>query len=306
MIAGRDYRVIEELDQRVLGAVRVVDDSTGLPIVAGTELQIQDAAILDVSQDPPATVQSVRLAPGAVQVQKNRRGWFVVRGAPLFDTYARTFLGPARPAELPDPRVLALRFLVTDRTSGYFPTHYTLPLPRSLQSQAPDAVQTPVVVRLMRSVTMAAPPSAAVIHLTVVRTGVNVGGALVRAFASPRAPNAAPLASTLTEWREVRSLGTGALVIPGLLRFASGSGEQVIITRHPIELEVTYAVAFPATAGAVPPAEQIPDAGALLSAKGPEFVRRLPAPSDPPLTMSRPSPLTLGAGESITLTITLP
>ena len=108
----------ETIDHRVLGALRLVDITTGLPIRA-----------------------PLRVAGAGLDLRRNRRGDFVIWRAAGLETHSQAFNAP--PAA---PPVGALTFdlSVTDPAGNYLPRRSALALPRSADPDAPNSFFTSI------------------------------------------------------------------------------------------------------------------------------------------------------------------
>lgn len=309
ILTAKNIRDIEAEERRVLGAFRLVDGPTGAPLVVPATIAARSAAIIDVTPPgPPAVAQILALGRGAVDVRQNRRGWFVVFAAPLFDAYTRAFREPANPPELPADRRLRVRFAITESGPNHLPRFFDLLLPRSLDANDADSVFVPQPVELLRAPSATIADGWAALRVRVRRNATldTLPGVLVRVFRRPRAPNAAPIGVGLTEWRDDHLRGDAVVPIPGLLRFTPGAGANVLETTHAIEVEATRDQNFPDPALATPALDQLPDIDALIAGVGATIVRRVSPPGAPAFGMDPAGPLTIAAGEELTLDLTLP
>ena len=112
----------ETIDHRVLGAIRLVDITTGLPIRA-----------------------PLRVEGAGLDLRRNRRGDFVIWRAAGLETHSQAFNAP--PAA---PPVGALTFdlSITDPAGNYLPRRSALALPRSADPDAPNSFFTPAPIAL--------------------------------------------------------------------------------------------------------------------------------------------------------------
>jgi hypothetical protein len=309
ILTAKNIRDVELEDRRVLGAFRLVDGLTGAPLVVPAIVTARSAAIIDAPPGPPGAAQPVTLGRGAIDVRQNRRGWFVIFAAPLFDTYTHTFLEPANPPELPANRRLRLRFAITDAGPNHLPRFFDLLLPRSLDPADADSVFAPQPVELLRAPAAPIPDGWATLRVRVRSNdtaAATLPGALVRVFRSPRSPNAPPIGVGLTEWRDAHLRGEAVVPIPGLLRFTPGSGANVLETTHAIELVATRDQNFPDPALRTPPAEQLPDVDTLIAGVGPTIVRRVSTSGPDALGATPAGPHTIAAGEELALELAMP
>lgn len=310
VLTARTIREVEHEDRRVLGAFRLVDHVTGSPLLTSGKIEALGAAIVDVGQPgPPVVVSQVTLGADAVDIRQNRRGWYVVFRAPMFDAYTRAFEAPANPAELQPTQRLSLRLAITNAGANHLPRLFDLILPRSLQPDAADNVFTPHDVELFRAPAANVLDGWAVLRVSVRQQGTQapLPGVLVRVFPRPRNPNDDPIGIGMTEWRDVRTQGEAIVPIPGLPRFIPGAGANVFETTHGIELEATRDQNFPNEIDDVTDDEELPDVDALIAGVGATIVRRAPPPANPALTVIRPiGPLSIAAGEEVAVTLEMP
>lgn len=285
--------VRETVDRRVLGAVRLVDAATGLPVGAGARLRVLGAVLAR-----PAGDEVVPLGEGSVRIRPNAGGLHVLFRAPLFEAYTHAFEAPAAPPQT-GAGPLRLRLAVEDAGPAYLPRAFTVDLPRALDPEAADAVFTPVDVPLLRAPGARVAPGAArlVVRVREAAAGARpLPGVLVRVFRSPRAPGAAPLASGMTEWRG-RLRGEALVPVAGLRRFRPGGGDDVIETTVPVVFEAARHAAFGGAEGT------FPDADALAAA--------LPAdPAGPPAAgvhvVRTDAPVALRPGAALTIDLAMP
>ncbi len=311
ILTAKNLRDIESEDRRVLGAIRLVDHPTRAPLVVPAAIEARGAAIIDVTPPgPPAVVQQVPLGRGAIDVRQNRRGWFVIFRAPLFDLYTRAFLTPVNPPELPATRRLRVRCAIADAGPDHLPRFFDFDLPRSLEAGDPDHVQIPLAVELLRTPSAPLADGWAALRVRVRQSATlaTLPGVLVRVFRSPRAAGDEPIGVGLTEWRDAHLRGEAMVPIPGLRRFTPGAGVNVLETTHAIELEVTRDRNFPDPASATPALAQIPDLDALTAAAGPgtDIVRRVSIPGTADFVLDPPAPHTIAAAEELALDLTMP
>jgi hypothetical protein len=148
----------ENLDRRLLGAVRFVDAVTGAEILSTLRVD----------------------APG-VRWVRNLRGWFVAAQAPGLE--AHTLPLDAPPAE-PEPGAVPVTLRVTDPAGRYLPRMALLTLPRDPDPANKDAAGSlflPESVELYPSPVMRAAPGWAVIRVAAADAqGRPAAGALFR------------------------------------------------------------------------------------------------------------------------------
>jgi hypothetical protein len=219
----------EQVDRRVLGAVRFVDATTGSRVRA------------------PLLVEAE-----GVRWIRNRRGWHVLATAPGLEAHTDAFrMPPATPA-VGDTMV---ELTVRDPGRRYLPRRSSISLPRD---PAPDHIATtsslfqPVDVRLFPSSLAATAPGWAVIRASVTGEAPEevLSGALIRVV---RVSDETHLASGLSDER-----GEALVAIPGIpvTTWDEGNGEAegeeeeapVLATMIEVRLEVV----FDPTAGPIP------------------------------------------------------
>jgi len=289
---------LDLVDRRVLGAFRLVDAVTGLPLGTPAVVDVLEATIDGNPIDAP-------LHPAAVQVRQNRRGVFVVFGAPFFAAYTAAFAEPQNPAETAT-QPLRLRFGITNAGRDYLPQAFTFDLPRDLAADAPDSVLAAASVELLRTPNAAVQAGWAVLRVRVTRAGVNplspLPGVLVRVFRSPRTAGDRPIGLGMTEWRQPVA-GEALVAISDLVRFRPGGGAQVIDTDHAIEFEASRHETFTGSAGA------LPDVAALLAGTGSGFVQPPTHPPNSVLTVLQPAtapPMRVQAGREYVVHLAMP
>lgn len=179
--------IVERVSRRVLAALRPVDGVTGQPVLS------------------PLSVSG-----GGTTWVRNRRGLYVLTGAPGFQTHEDALDGP--PA---DPAVgsVPLAVEVWDRSGAYLSRRHTIRLPRDPDpAHAGDATSLfqPIDTRLYLSPSAPVSSAWAVIRATVIRDGgpQGLGGALIRVL---RAGDGRVLARGLSDSR-----GEALVAVPGI------------------------------------------------------------------------------------------
>jgi hypothetical protein len=302
----RPLRVIEFVDRRVLGAFRLVDAVTGLPIVTPAAVQPVRATL--------AGSGDVALREDAVRIQRNRSGLYVLMTAPFFDVrsnpvdgqppaYAATFDNPQAPSELAGGP-LTVHLAVLDAGPGFLPRTLQIDLPRSLSRTAPDSVLEPQPVALFRAPGAAVQDGWTVLRVRVTEAGsdpVNpLPGVLVRAFRRPRTAGDLPMAMAMTDWRG-RVRGEALLPIAGIQRFRGGPGGTVVVRDQEIEFDATRDAGFTGAAG------QLPDVVLLTAGAGSGVIRASDQPPDPQLEIVRPAtPVRVQAGREYVVHLAMP
>ena len=292
------HRLIESADRRVLGAFQCVDAVTGLPIAAPAAVEARGATIAGAPVD-------IALHEHAVRIQQNRRGHFVIFGAPFFETYTSTLDNPLSPAEtLVNP--LRLRLAITDAGPHYLPQEFQFDLPRALDPEADDSVFRPQPVALFRAPSAPVQDGWTVLRVAVTQSGVTplnpLPGVLLRVFRSPRGVSDPPVGAGMTEWRGgVR--GEALVPVAGIERFRPGSGAAVIETDQAIEFEATRHSGFTGAAA------QLPDVPALVAGTGAGLIRPPNQPGSSQLEIVRPAttpPIRVQAGREYVVHLAMP
>lgn len=179
------FRPLENLDRRVLGALRFVDGNTGATL--------REPLAVDVA---------------GARVQRNRSGLWVVSGVPALAAHEAAFDAPP---VLPAIGSLALTATVSDPAGRYLPRRAAVALPRD-----PTPANAALPASLFRTIDIAlwpapaAPTGAnwALLRISVVdgASGDALGGALLRVTR-----DGSPLALGLSDWR-----GEALVAVPGV------------------------------------------------------------------------------------------
>lgn len=233
----------EPVDRRVLGAFQCMDVITG-------------KSILD----------NLAVAAAPLSVRPNRSGIYVIFNAPGFAALTDQF-DPTPPAPPAKQFVISIQ----DPNRRYLPRQATLQVPQHLPpaidpSQPFDpskVLSDPLVIFNPQQISLypspAAPlsPNWAVIHVSVIKSGVvPQQGLSWCALQVARKDNNAVLASTVTDSR-----GEGLLVMTGLGPEVSGSETGAVTSSN---LNITITAGFDSSVGQ-PPASWIPDPDAILA-----------------------------------------
>jgi hypothetical protein len=306
-LALRPLRVIEFVDRRVLGAFRLVDAATGLPIITPAAVETRRVTVAGPAGD-------VVLSESAVRIQRNRSGVYVLMTAPFFDVrsnpvdgqppaYTATFDSPQTPLEVAGGP-LRVNLAVIEAGPQFLPRALQINLPRSLVRTAPDSVFEPQAVSLFR-----APGAPVQDGWTVLRVRVTealsdpvnpLPGVLVRAFRSPRTVGDAPIAAAMTDWRG-RMRGEALLPVAGIQRFRPGSAGTVIVRDQEIEFDATRDTTFTGAAG------EVPDVARLTAGAGSGLIRVSNQLPDPQLEIVRPvTPVRVQAGREYVVHLAMP
>jgi hypothetical protein len=216
-------RELERVEWRVLGALRFVDATTGVPIERSLQVD----------------------APGAL-LQRNRSGLYVIRRWNTLAAHEAQFLTP--PVD-PPPGSQTLRMSVSDPAGTYLPVSARIRLPRTGDlAQTADAVSLfqPAVVPLYPSARAPVGVNWAVLRVSLSETasGDALGGALLRVQF-----NGNVLARGLTDWR-----GEALVPVVGVpVTTFSEDANAVVIS----EISVSLQAAFDPASGTRTPSTQV-------------------------------------------------
>ena len=216
-------RELERNEWRVLGALRLVDATTRVPVARALRVD----------------------APGASLV-RNRSGLYVIRHWDVLAAHEGEFLSP--PAT-PAPASQSLQLSVSDPAGDYLPVAAQIRLPRNsdpAQADAADSLFQPAVVALYPSASAPVGANWAVLRVTLTESvsGDALGGALLRVQS-----NGNVIARGLTDWR-----GEALVPVVGVpVTTFSDDANAVVIT----EISVTLHAAFDAQTGSRTPAAAV-------------------------------------------------
>lgn len=199
----------ETIDHRVLGAIRLIDITTGLPIRA-----------------------PLRVEAAGLDLRRNRRGDFVIWRAAGLETHSQAFDAP--PAA-PPGGALTFDLSITDPAGNYLPRRSALALPRSADPDAPDSFFTPALIALFPAPAAHTESSWAVIRGTVRQSGTRarLPWALIRVL---HATKDTILASGLADAR-----GEALVAVPGILiTMPADDGGPVLTTELAVKLTVSF------------------------------------------------------------------
>ncbi len=132
--------ILEDLDRRVLGAVRCLSAPNGLPVPG--PLRISPAPRR--ASDPPAMPGPNR-APW--RIVRNRHGLYVLHAVPGFDAYRACFDAPP---DTPALGAVPVRLRIEDPSRRHLPAEVVLSLPREVEPIPPGGA--PGVDSLFRPV----------------------------------------------------------------------------------------------------------------------------------------------------------
>jgi hypothetical protein len=219
----RALRELDRIEWRVVGALRFIDATTGVPIERALRVD----------------------APGASLV-RNRSGLYVIRHWNALAAHESEFLAP--PA-VPAPGSQTLGISVTDPTGGYLPVAAQIRLPRTsdpAQAAAADSLFQPVAIPLYPSASAPVGVNWAVLRVSLTETasGDALGGALLRVVS-----NGAVLARGLSDWR-----GEALVPVVGVpVTTFSEDADAVVIS----EINVSLQAVFDSASGSRTPAAQV-------------------------------------------------
>lgn len=219
----RALRELEHVEWRVLGALRFVDATTGVPIERGLRVD----------------------APGATLV-RNRSGLYVIRHWDALAAHESEFLAP--PAT-PAPGSQTLSLSVTDPAGDYLPVAAQIRLPRAsdpAQADAADSLFQPAVIPLYPAASAPVGANWAILRVSLTETasGDALGGALLRVQF-----NGTVLARGLTDWR-----GEALVPVVGVpVTTFSEDANAVVVS----EINVSLQAAFDSASGTRTPVAQV-------------------------------------------------
>jgi hypothetical protein len=191
---------VEQLDRRVLGALRLIDAPTRRMIGAPLSLSAEGARLV-----------------------RNRSGLYILFGAPGLRAHVGMFdVPPSTPAL----GSLALRLTISDSRGMYLPRQSQIRLPRDpAPNVAPglDSLFRPIDVTLFPTPSAAVEPGWALVRATVTRVGVpqGIAGALLRVL---RASDSALLARGQSDAR-----GEALVAVPGVPITTWGAGDGAVL-----------------------------------------------------------------------------
>lgn len=265
LVATPVFRERERVEQRVLGALRCVDATTGAPVAQALRVQ----------------------APADAEVRSNRSGLLVIRRWAPLAAHAAAFDAP--PAGAPGSGG-ELELALHDPSGRYLPRRVRVALPRQADAAQADPVFEPLRVPLYP-----APSAPVALHWAALRVQVNasgsgdaLGGVLLRVVR-----DGSVLARGLSDWR-----GEALVPVAGIpVTTWSTEPGAVVVSEIGVTVE---AIADPASttrtpmahvrAGQAPAVPPVPDPAAIESARA-----GLPrASASVSLAAGRPLHLSLG------------
>ncbi len=211
----------ERIDQRVLGALRLVDRVSQVPVRRAMKVSATNASMV-----------------------RNASGLYVITGAPALASHSREF---QQPPTTPAPGSVALSITVEDPQVRYLPRLLRLDLPRDAapaNAGNPDSLFHPLAVLMYPASTASVATNWSSIRVSVTSTGgAAVAGCLLRVVDEAEGK---VLASGLSDER-----GEALVIVPGvpITKFADDGDEgdedddddtpPVMITTLPVRLEVS-------------------------------------------------------------------
>ncbi len=139
----------EYSERRILGAMRVVDAATGLPVARGCVLQ-----------------------GDGLRLVRNRRGDYAILDAPQLSAHTRAF---EKPPLAPELKSVKIPVMVSDLAEGFLPRNFNLELPRSPDPDVADSIFEPVLIHMFP-----APAARSEINWAVIRATLRQASSLER------------------------------------------------------------------------------------------------------------------------------
>ncbi len=214
--------MIERIDQRILGALRMVDNVTEQPVERLMSVHAGNATLL-----------------------RNGSGYYVVTGGVGLEQYVASFSTPSD-----TPSLQLYTFEISDPLGHYLPRLFELSLPRDADSEhvgSDDSIFTPVDVALYPSSTAPLWHNWSTLRISIARESDNsqVTGALLRVVS---VEDDSLLASGISDNR-----GEALVIVPGvpITKFADelsegdGDSPPVVVNTLPVRLEVSLGATTP-------------------------------------------------------------
>lgn len=218
----RAFRELERVEDRVLGALRLVDAGTGAPIQRRLRVEA--------------------VSPPSPRLVHNPSGLVVVASWPPLATHREHFDAP--PAE-PAPGSLSLDLAITDPDGQYMPRRCRMALPRDPDPDAPDSLLRALDVPMYPAPAAALGTNWSALRVSLAGAGGEaLGGALLRVRR-----NGEVLARGLTDWR-----GEGLVAVVGVPVTTFSEGDDVVVVS---EIEVTLEAVFDPASGTRTPAARV-------------------------------------------------
>lgn len=202
----------ERVERRVLGALRCVDATTGVPI------------------ERPLQVSVATQAGAGAGLLRNRSGLYVITTAPGLQEHTHAFLEP--PGGAP---ALPLLARLSDPSGGYLPRSARFRLPRDADASHADeeaSLFRPIDIALYPSTTARTGANWALLRVSVSESGGDLlGGALLRVTRA-----AVVLARGLSDWR-----GEALLAVPGVpMTTWSDSPAAVVVGELGVQVQALF------------------------------------------------------------------
>lgn len=199
-----------QVDRRVLGAIQIVDGTTGSPIQ-----------------------RRLQVSGSGVHLVWNHSGYAVIYAAEGLQAYGESFLAPASPAL----ETVSIQVSTVDPEGHYLPRQMTIKLPRDADPanvSATNSLFQPIRVAVYRSPAAQVASGWAVIRATVIEktTSQRLPWALIRGVQS--AP--AKVTLSLADWR-----GEALISVPGIPVTTPGAGVGAVLVN---EIDVTLEIIF--------------------------------------------------------------
>jgi hypothetical protein len=209
---SRPFRELERIETRVLGALRLVDASTGVDI------------------DTPLVLRAL---DGHARFVRNPSGLHVIAFWSTLAAHEAAFVTP--PNE-PDVGAFELPISITDPAGRYLPRRVTVALPCEPDPDNADdegSLFRPVLTPMYPAAAAATGPNWSVVRVSV--TDQASGDALGGAFLNARR-NGDVLGRGLTDGR-----GEGLLALPGIPMLTFGDDDEAVVVE---EITVTVGAVF--------------------------------------------------------------
>lgn len=220
----RALHEVERIESRVLGAVRVVDASTGAPLDRSIEMLVVE---------------------GGARVLRNRSGLYVIHDWVALAAHAAAF---SQPPDAPPLGSQLLELRLADHAGEYLPRSVSIALPRDpdpAQAGEANSLFQPIEVALYPSPVAAVGGNWSVLRASVVDdSGAALGGALLRVRRGD-----AVLARGLSDWR-----GEALLPVVGVPVTTFSDDEDAVVVD---EIDVVLDAFFDVTAGLRTPAADV-------------------------------------------------
>jgi hypothetical protein len=230
-------KILERVDRRVLGAVRFVDVTTGLPVDVPLDVRTGEVTVRPTLRGYHVT--------GGERIGATARGYHVVERAPELEDDEDDEENKEEKdvfAVPPDEPPVAVRLtVVDDRVRRYLPRRCTVKLPRAVNRQASNSVFRAVEVPLFPSPAARTWPGWAVIRASLVQDKQGdppVPRALVLVR---RASDNAPLGRGLSNERGQALVGIAGIPVT---MWGDGTG-PVLATRIDAALDVAADASAP-------------------------------------------------------------